>query len=96
MTEQCERLYMAVLSLAHAVHKISWFRRIHSLSALGTLKNVKETLKEDKVRKIFEEDTLSNLIPKKFNELLKFIVKLQAPCREEENKSTFLSNQDRW
>ena len=71
MTEQCDRLDMAVLSLAHAIQKVTWFRRIHSLSALGTHKNAKETLKEDKVRKIFEEDTSNSLFPKEFDEHLK-------------------------
>ena len=71
MTELCDRLDMAVLSLGHAMQKISWFRRVHSLSALGALKSVKDTLKEDKVKKIFEEDNSNNLIPKEFDELLK-------------------------
>ena len=71
ITEACDRLDMAVLCLGHAVQKISWFRRIHSLSALGALKSVKDTLKEEKARKIFEEDTSNNLIPKEFDELLK-------------------------
>ena len=71
MTGLYDRLDMAVLSLGHAMQKISWFRRVHSLSALGALKSVKDTLKEEKVKKIFEEDTSNNLIPKEFDELLK-------------------------
>ena len=47
------------------------FRRVHSLSALGTLKNVKDTLKEDKVRSIMEKDTTNNLFPKEFDDVLK-------------------------
>ena len=53
ITGLCDRLDMAVLSLGHAMQKISWFRRVHSLSALGALKSVKDTLKEEKVKKIF-------------------------------------------
>ena len=66
-----EILDVAVMALGHAFQNISWFRRVHSLSALGALKNVKDTLKEDKVRSIMEKDTTNNLFPKEFDEVLR-------------------------
>ena len=66
-----EILDVAVMALGHAVQNISWFRRVHSLSALGTLKNVKETLKEEKVKSIMEKDSTNNLFPKEFDDVLK-------------------------
>ena len=49
-------LEMASLALAHAMQKASWFRRVHSLGAMGTIKNVKETLEEEKVQGILNAD----------------------------------------
>ena len=65
-----ETLELSVLSLAHVVQKISWFRRVHSLAALGTIKNARETLKDEKIQEIFEKDTSNSLIPKEFDDQL--------------------------
>ena len=64
-------LELSVLSLAHVVQKISWYRRVNCLSALGPVKNARDTLKEEKVQKIFVEDSSTNLFPKEFDEHLK-------------------------
>ena len=64
-------LELSTLALANAIQKISWFRRVHSLSALGSLKNVRETLRSPKVQEILEKDTSNSLIPKDFDEHLK-------------------------
>ena len=66
-----EILELSVLSLAHVVQKINWYRRVHCLSALGPVKNARDTLKEEKVQKIFVEDSSTNLFPKEFDEHLK-------------------------
>ena len=62
---------MATLALAHAMQKMTWFRRVHALSGVGTIRNVKETLKEEKVQEILEADTSNDLVPMQFYEHLK-------------------------
>ena len=66
-----DSLQLSALTLAQAIQKISWYRRVHALSALGNIKNVKDTLKEEKVQQIFEKDTSDNLFPTQFDEHLK-------------------------
>ena len=43
-----DTLKLSVLSLAHVIQKISWYRRVHCLSALGPVKNARDTLKEER------------------------------------------------
>ena len=64
---------MSALSLAQAMQKISWYRRVHALAALGNIKSAKETLKEERVLDIFERDTSDSLLAKEFDEHLKLM-----------------------
>ena len=66
-----DQLNMASAAVAHAMQKITYYRRLSSLSSLGKMKNAKDTLREEKVQKIFAEDTTNMLFPKGFDDLLK-------------------------
>ena len=68
-----DQLQKAVMLVGHALQKASWYRRLHSLSAMGpkTVKNVRDVLKESAVTKILQEDESNQLIPRKFDEHLK-------------------------
>ena len=64
-------LELSILALPNAIQKISWFRRVHSLSSL-VAGDVRETLKSPKVQEILEKNTSNSLIPKDFDNLDKF------------------------
>ena len=66
-----DSLNMATVAVAHAMQKITYYRRLSSLSSLGNMKSARETLKEEKVQKIFSEDASNVLFPKEFDDLLK-------------------------
>ena len=68
-----DQLQKATLLVGHAIQKVSWFRRLHSLSAMGTktMKNVREVLKEPAVVKILQDDKSNLLIPTEFDQYLK-------------------------
>ena len=46
---------------------------MHALAALGNVKTAKETLKEEKVQTIFENDGSDSLFPKEFDDHLKLM-----------------------
>ena len=69
--ELLELLGMSSVAVAHTMQKLSYHRRVTSLSALGKVKNVKDILREEKVQKIFQVDTTNSLFPKEFDDLLK-------------------------
>ena len=50
------------------MQKMTWFRRVDTLSGVG---NVKETLKDKKVQEILKADTSNGLVPMQIYEHLK-------------------------
>ena len=68
-----DQLQKAVLMVANTMQRISWYRRLQSLSSMGNkaVKNVREVLKEEAVKKLLKEDTSNLLIPTEFDTYLK-------------------------
>ena len=63
-----DQLQKSIILLGHAMQKVSWFRRLHVLSAVGKVKDVKETLKLEKNQKIFEENISGELFSQAFDD----------------------------
>ena len=66
----------AVILTGHAIHKVSWHRRIGVLSAIGKnngAKNadIKNLLKQERIQEIFLNDTSGELFGKQFDEATK-------------------------
>ena len=70
-TAMHDQLQKAIILLAHAVQKVSWFRRLHVLSSVWSIKNAKELLKREKITKIFEKNESGDLFSKEFNDTIK-------------------------
>ena len=65
--ELADRLQKSVVLIAHVIQKVSWFRRVHVLSAIGKVKDVRELLKRENIQKIFEKNTSHELFSKEFH-----------------------------
>ena len=68
-----KQLQKAMMLVAHTIQKLSYYRRLHALSSMGTksVKNVREVLKEEQVRKLLQEDDSNLLVPTEFDAYLK-------------------------
>ena len=60
-TAMHDQLQKSIILLAHALQKVSWFRRLHVLSSVWSVKSAKELLKREKITKIFEKNESGDL-----------------------------------
>ena len=68
-----DQLQKAVVLLGHAFQKISWFRRIHCLSALGKHGEATKIVKQEKVKEIFKNNSSGDLFSKEFDDHFKVV-----------------------
>ena len=71
-----DQLQKAVILVGHAMHKVSWHRRVSVLSALGKVNGAKITdvrslLKQEKIQEIFLNNSSGDLFSAKFDEVTK-------------------------
>ena len=66
-----DQLQKSATLVAHCIQKVSWYRRIHVLSGVGKIKEVKEVLKREKTQEIFKNDASGQLFSKEFYDSLK-------------------------
>ena len=94
MINLTKQLQMGAKMVAHAIQKVSYYRRLHCLSSMvKTPKNVREVLKEEPVKKILLEDASNLLVPPEFDSYLKSketlrknIANAFASTKKKENK----------
>ena len=85
-----DQLQKSAVLLAHALQKVSWYRRVHVLGAIGKIKDAKEILKREKIQKIFVESKTTDLFSKEFTEEIKIekkstnIVEILKPKKPKE------------
>ena len=71
-----DQLQKSAVLVGHAMQKVSWYRRVNVLSAIGKtngakIADIRSLLKQDKIQNIFENDTSGDLFSAKFDEVTK-------------------------
>lgn len=70
-TAMLDQLQKAATLVAHAAQKVSWYRRLHLLGAVGKIKDVREILRRESTQDIFNKNTSGELFSKEFRDAVK-------------------------
>ena len=66
-----DQLRKSLILVAHAIQRISYYRRVHVLGAVGKVKDAREVLKRDNVQSIFQKNSSGELFSKEFFDIIK-------------------------
>ena len=73
MDKHCllDQLRKSLVLVAHAIQRVSYYRLVHVLSAVGKIKDAREVLKRENVQSIFQTNSSGELFSKEFFDAIK-------------------------